>query len=845
MFHGHVGARIPRMRLEVREAVRTMRDRFKVVEWGYFINQLRDMGLRSVEDISDALHFLTNIGELSYFGGVMMNPQGLPNPFEERARRSSSVFSITDEIRKELQKVAEKIDEEDEIDDEHAVLSMDDTRITAPTEDTSLMSSEDGPYGGLSQYVFLNPRWLVAAVACILRHDLDREIRETRRLMRVSQAMSVLRRSSSFYDAHLNCPVITAEDACLLWQAKRITKKAAERAQEFSSNMALTPFEFLQLLFIHFGVFVPIDLSIDKAFLGGKEYSHQSLGLSNYVSTERPEIVRVASETESPRFFFLPSLLGPCEPADAWTYKSTDSWKTTLCHSVLFPDGVPPGLMERLTASVLSSVYAISHHDDSITRSSYPGVSSSSDSFAAYEGVLGVKEVLCWRTAFFLKVGIRTHLLDGSCKESIVEIFVQMADRDSHLCVGSNYMGVGMRRLIISGRGQIGDGGRKIWKGGYLLVLKSVQRVMATYGGLEYERQGFCPECLSKKAVSEASSWDFTTIRLAVVNSEETLRCHHGHRVDTRLVAGPNHESLQKLKTESSNREITANSETVVPVRDLLRGVVVVGLWDGKTQKIVRVGSGFIVDRKRGLIVTAGHTLMNIWGDKNYPFGESYYGLRQGKVVIGVIPEDTVDNKNNNLAVFRYFAKIVAKDPRLEKGDCNVDACVLRITTKLESDVGGNGEGCGEQPEKILLNNPRALKSESLQSLKLTEKCELDEQVRILGYNQGGEGLLNPGEILNRNVDFARGYVCMKFAQDNDTSSSLSIEGSRRDHFKPREEIVVICPTIGGHSGGPCVNQQGEVIGILSRADPAESQRCYISPTYEWKGLVKMAKNAM
>ena len=71
IFRGHVGARIPRMRLEVREAVRKMRDRFKVVEWGYFINQLRENELTSVEDISDALHFLTNIGELSYFGGVL------------------------------------------------------------------------------------------------------------------------------------------------------------------------------------------------------------------------------------------------------------------------------------------------------------------------------------------------------------------------------------------------------------------------------------------------------------------------------------------------------------------------------------------------------------------------------------------------------------------------------------------------------------------------------------------------------------------------------------------------------------------------------------------------------
>jgi GTPase SAR1 family protein len=81
IFRGHVGARIPRMRLEVREAVRRMRDRFKVVEWGYFINQLRENnGLVGAEDISDALLFLTNIGELSYFGGVLPDRERLMSP---------------------------------------------------------------------------------------------------------------------------------------------------------------------------------------------------------------------------------------------------------------------------------------------------------------------------------------------------------------------------------------------------------------------------------------------------------------------------------------------------------------------------------------------------------------------------------------------------------------------------------------------------------------------------------------------------------------------------------------------------------------------------------------------
>jgi hypothetical protein len=121
-----------------------------------------------------------------------------------------------------------------------------------------------------------------------------------------------------------------------------------------------------------------------------------------------------------------------------------------------------------------------------------------------------------------------------------------LTSKDSNMCVGSDFMGVGTHRLITSGRGQIGDGDRKIWKGGYLLVSKSIQRVMAEYSGLEFEKQAFCPDCLAKKALSEASSWDMTTIRTAV-ESDEILHCQHGHRVDTRLVAGPS-DSQKKLR---------------------------------------------------------------------------------------------------------------------------------------------------------------------------------------------------------------------------------------------------------------------------------------------------------
>ena len=304
---------------------------------------------------------------------------------------------------------------------------------------------------GLSEFIFLNPRWLVAAVACILRHDLTREIYEVRRSLRHTEYPEGLDNVSlggeSYNEMELktdvNYPVITAQDACLLWEAKRFTKKAAERALQYSNNRSVTPFDFLQRLLVRFGVFVPIDLSIEKACLGGRDYSRYC----EY--SEYPEVAtNMVKASQAPKFFFLPSLLGPGEPSEIWTYKTVESWKTTICHSILFPDGVPPGLMERITASVLSDLYANSSGNDSDRQ-------------------LRIKETLCWRSAFFLKLG--KGIVDsttGAVKESIVEIFATLVDQDSPFCVASGSMGVGMRRLVFSGKGQAGNMGSKIWKGG-------------------------------------------------------------------------------------------------------------------------------------------------------------------------------------------------------------------------------------------------------------------------------------------------------------------------------------------------------------------------------------------
>ena len=354
---------------------------------------------------------------------------------------------------------------------------------------------------------------------------------------------------------------------------------------------------------------------------------------------------------------------------------------------------------------------------------------------------------------------------------------------------------------------------------------KAMKHVINEYSGLEMERQIVCPTCLAKKPISQASIWEHSTITSLRSRGEQVIRCSYGHMNDVRLICGTtSHEQPQPIPNEAQ----PPAGEADIPVSDLLKAVVIVGIWDENAQRIVRAGSGFIVDKKRGFIVTAGHTLMD----------RETWREAKGKIVIGIVPNNS--SRSDLVAVYRYFARIVAKDPSInDHGVCKIDACVLQVTTRMEHDVLESGKEIGEQPETLLMNNPALMKKENFNQLNVSQKFELDEAVRILGFNQGGEGLIGPGEELNRCADFARGYVVMKFAIYENSEQTPDRK------FQPRSEIVVICPTIGGHSGGPCVNQQGEVIGILSRADPADRQRCYLVPSNEWLPLVKVAKKSL
>jgi len=218
-----------------------------------------------------------------------------------------------------------------------------------------------------------------------------------------------------------------------------------------------------------------------------------------------------------------------------------------------------------------------------------------------------------------------------------------------------------------------------------------------------------------------------------------------------------------------------------------------------------------------------------------------------------------------------YTADIIAHD--LEK----VDACVLRLKTKFEAPVVANGIKLPIQPETFPPLSSQRMVNEGLSHLSLTNDFEIESTVRVLGYNQSGEGLIPQGESVDNSPCFEIGHVSKKIAPrgasvgnsispdfERGLDVSKQIAESRSRHqvflpqseipmqkhghpgepcFSPQSEIVIKCHTKPGHSGGPCVNENGQVIGIVSRVDPIEESRCYLAPAKLIANLLKKAKD--
>jgi len=483
--------------------------------------------------------------------------------------------------------------------------------------------------------------------------------------------------------------------------------------------------------------------------------------------------------------YFIPSLCQEAPSDDSWSYKTQESWRTTLACSWRFDASDTVDIMNAVSSALLS-------HFSSVPEN------------------LEVNQVMIWRSSFLVQLSPHHPEAIRSGDAGSVAIFGHLASgSEDFLSVALRSTLPGQRRFVVSARGQSGGGGRNIWEGGYRAVLSALDATFSEFGGVGQSKETICPDCLASHHPSKAATWTNESLGGVILRGESHSLCSNGHQVDTALLCGvsstgPNNDHATNLRT--LNRSASSTSSH-------LSSVVLVGLYDEHHHTVIRIGSGFIADAKRGLIITAAHVLVNM--------NSAHSG---SKAVIGIIPS----SGDASAAVYRYFAELVVEDSG------NVDACVLRITTRFEQDVIAIEE-CANQPEIPVANNTVALLSD-LKQLKMTSAREMGEDIRILGYSQGNEGILPRDGHVNRSPDLARGYIARIFRTDTHFNNSSG-------QFTPREEIVCSCRVIEGMSGGPAMNNEGKVLGLLSRSDKADGERCYLVPASELKKLLRRAKD--
>jgi len=211
------------------------------------------------------------------------------------------------------------------------------------------------------------------------------------------------------------------------------------------------------------------------------------------------------------------------------------------------------------------------------------------------------------------------------------------------------------------------------------------------------------------------------------------------------------------------------------------------------------------------------------------PSGKRVPGSKYSFVLVGVIPEGkgSSDNSMKYCAFFRYIAEVVHENIRC------VDACVLRIKSKLDRDIYDQSydfskiQVCPYMEKEPFKNDP-------LPCLNIADKsCEMEEEVRVIGFHQGGSGIHQPGRTLCQVLDFCEGRFISAFEPTPDIIQP-------NNSFLPHKELVVKCSTIVG----PCVNNIGEVVGVLSHTDHKDPRRSHLVPSSEFKNLVEAAKNA-
>jgi len=488
-------------------------------------------------------------------------------------------------------------------------------------------------------------------------------------------------------------------------------------------------------------------------------------------------------------------------PDGFWSFKSK-FWKTVLCQSWLFEDELPCGIFGDIKAAILYELEAIKNDDQSIFRANNLVTKVS------------VAESKFFKTGIYIKLVIEGTELS----KDVVEFFIHAVPSTSDQCPAKHTLKNGTK-LVVSAKGCDAHDGNIIWEMGYCNILKSIENIVLKYRP-EADREVICPTCLANSDPREAEVFNEWSSQ-----PDMTMHCNRGHKVCTKMIYGSREgdfdttNACTTCKCASHSKPgsgCRADLEPLKGFEDIKDCVVLVGLVDMKKRQILTLGTGFIADNSRGLIITAAHIFYNLYkGEKVEPLCE-----HSTTAIIGTIGK-------GNTASFAYTAQIKAKDEK------NVDAVILGIKTKFNKPIQCTSLCFEPQVENIIQWGK--FRNEKMEKLNIATMAYTEEQIRIIGYDQSGQGLHKVGQFINNTLRLTEGYV----SQSNRTVSRIGhVEGGK---YYPRSVLIVECTVNGGQSGAPCINLDGKVIGIVSSSNPRDSQTCYLVPSSE---LIKLLRKA-
>ena len=116
---------------------------------------------------------------------------------------------------------------------------------------------------------------------------------------------------------------------------------------------------------------------------------------------------------------------------------------------------------------------------------------------------------------------------------------------------------------------------------------------------------------------------------------------------------------------------------------------------------------------------------------------------------------------------------------------------------------------------------------------------KLTDEATIVGFNQSGEGRHKQAVYINYKASIVKGYVS---GMGHSGYTSVPTGVSPFLLATQSEIIIENCPAYAGQGGGPCVNQYGKVIGILSRGHHTNKNKCYLAPASELEKILRKAK---